>query len=137
MSGPYQRALVKLSGEALMGDREFGIDPATITDLAQQVTRASREGVEVAIVVGGGNFWRGQIRMLAIYKQALSEDQIRKNFLAGVGKRVILGFDVSSWTGVNSDLEFSVTELDAYSYLFCQPTFVGDLHGIRGGRYVK
>ena len=60
MSGAYQRALVKLSGEALMGDREFGIDPVTITDLASQVARASGEGVEVAIVVGGGNFWRGQ-----------------------------------------------------------------------------
>ena len=60
MGGAYQRALVKLSGEALMGDRDFGIDPVTITDLASQVTRASREGIEVAIVVGGGNFWRGQ-----------------------------------------------------------------------------
>ena len=60
MSGAYQRALVKLSGEAFMGDREFGIDPVTITDLASQVARASAEGVEVAIVVGGGNFWRGQ-----------------------------------------------------------------------------
>ena len=59
MTDAYRRALVKLSGEALMGDREFGIDPDTITDLAGQIARASGDGIEVAIVVGGGNFWRG------------------------------------------------------------------------------
>ena len=60
MTDAYRRALVKLSGEALMGDREFGIDPETISDLASQVARASNEDIQVAIVVGGGNFWRGQ-----------------------------------------------------------------------------
>ncbi|MGE0571408.1 MAG: UMP kinase [Dehalococcoidia bacterium] len=58
---PYRRALVKLSGEALMGDRAFGIDPDTVRDLARQVSRASAEGVEVAVVAGGGNFWRGSV----------------------------------------------------------------------------
>lgn len=81
---------------------------------------------------GNDNFWRGQIRMLAIYKQALSDSQIRKNFLAGVGKRVILTFDVGGWTGTDAKLQFSATELDSYSYILCQPTFVGtDLDGIR------
>ena len=60
MTDAFRRALVKLSGEALMGSREFGIDPATLTGLASQLARASAEGIEVAIVVGGGNFWRGQ-----------------------------------------------------------------------------
>ncbi len=55
----YRRAMVKLSGEALMGSRAFGIDSATIRALASQVARAAAEGVEVAIVVGGGNYWRG------------------------------------------------------------------------------
>lgn len=59
MQGRYRRALVKLSGEALMGDRTFGIDPGTIRDLAGQIASAVREGIEVAVVVGGGNFWRG------------------------------------------------------------------------------
>ena len=59
MHGPYRRALVKLSGEALMGDRSFGIDPVTIRQLATQLVQAHTEGIEVAIVVGGGNFWRG------------------------------------------------------------------------------
>ncbi|OAI39167.1 UMP kinase [bacterium SCGC AG-212-C10] len=57
--GRYRRALVKLSGEALMGDRQFGIDARTISALAGQIARAVSDGVEVAVVVGGGNFWRG------------------------------------------------------------------------------
>jgi uridylate kinase len=59
VQGPYRRALVKLSGEALMGDAQFGIDPATIANLAHQIARATQGGTEVAVVVGGGNFWRG------------------------------------------------------------------------------
>ncbi|HET7738347.1 MAG TPA: UMP kinase [Tepidiformaceae bacterium] len=59
MASRYRRTLLKLSGEALMGDRAFGIDPATISDIARQIRQARESGVEVAIVVGGGNFWRG------------------------------------------------------------------------------
>ena len=55
----YKRVLLKLSGEALMGEREYGIDPATIENIARQVKRIVEGGVEVAIVVGGGNIWRG------------------------------------------------------------------------------
>src|SRR5258708_32341694 len=43
----------------MMGDRSFGIDPPTVRNLAGQIVRASHDGVEVAVVVGGGNFWRG------------------------------------------------------------------------------
>lgn len=59
MRGRYGRVLVKLSGEALMGDRAFGIDPKTVNDLARQIHHAVKDGVQVAAVVGGGNFWRG------------------------------------------------------------------------------
>lgn len=59
MQGRYRRALVKLSGEALMGKRVFGIDPLTLTDIAKQIARASNDGIEIAISIGGGNFWRG------------------------------------------------------------------------------
>ena len=55
----YRRAMLKLSGEALMGDRPFGIDAATIDHLARQISRAVNDGIQVAAVVGGGNFWRG------------------------------------------------------------------------------
>ena len=70
--------------------------------------------------------WIGQIRFAAIYDRPLAPSSILQNFEAGIGKRVTIAFDVSQWTGGNSSIEFAVTELDGYSYLFCQPTFVTD-----------
>jgi uridylate kinase len=58
-SPKYKRVLLKLSGEALMGDREFGIDPATVENIAQQLKWIVESGIQVAVVVGGGNIWRG------------------------------------------------------------------------------
>jgi uridylate kinase len=55
----YRRVLLKLSGEALMGPRQYGIDPDVARDIAAQVTEARRDGTEIAIVVGGGNIFRG------------------------------------------------------------------------------
>jgi uridylate kinase len=55
----YKRILLKLSGEALMGEQEYGIDPTTITRIAGEVNDVHKLGVEVAIVVGGGNIFRG------------------------------------------------------------------------------
>ena len=70
--------------------------------------------------------WIGQIRFAAVYDQSLNADQVQQNYEAGIGKRVTLVFDVSEWTGGTSSIEFSLTELDGYSYLFCTPTFVTD-----------
>jgi len=58
-SSVYRRVVLKLSGEALMGDGEYGIDPERVTAVARQVRRATDMGVEVAIVVGAGNIFRG------------------------------------------------------------------------------
>lgn len=55
----YNRVLVKLSGEALLGDQPYGIDPAVLTRLAGEIKEAVELGVQVAIVVGGGNIFRG------------------------------------------------------------------------------
>ena len=55
----YQRVLLKLGGESLAGDRSFGIDPDAVTALAARIVSAHELGIELAIVVGGGNFWRG------------------------------------------------------------------------------
>ncbi|NJK34362.1 MAG: UMP kinase [Oscillatoriales cyanobacterium SM2_2_1] len=55
----YKRVLLKLSGEALMGDRTYGIDTQVVHDIAQQIAAVVQAGVEVAIVVGGGNIFRG------------------------------------------------------------------------------
>ena len=56
---PHQRILLKLSGEALLGDSEFGIDPDFLNVLAADIKVMIGEGVQVALVIGGGNFFRG------------------------------------------------------------------------------
>jgi uridylate kinase len=57
---PFKRALLKLSGEALAGDLRFGLDPKVLSYIAEEVAQVHQAGVEVAIVVGGGNFIRGE-----------------------------------------------------------------------------
>ncbi|SEM47885.1 uridylate kinase [Mesobacillus persicus] len=62
MSNPkYKRVVLKLSGEALAGENGFGINPSVIKNVAGQVKELAELGVEVAVVVGGGNIWRGKI----------------------------------------------------------------------------
>ncbi|MEG1862766.1 MAG: UMP kinase [Oscillospiraceae bacterium] len=84
MSIKYKRILIKLSGEALAGDKGFGLDYNTVLDICKNIKDAHDLGAEIAIVVGGGNFWRGrtsgdmertradQIGMLATVMNALS-----------------------------------------------------------------
>src|SRR5512132_2272973 len=55
----YRRILLKLSGEALMGDKAYGIDPAVTAQIAHDVQEIQRLGVQTAIVIGGGNIFRG------------------------------------------------------------------------------
>ncbi len=55
----FRRVLLKLSGEALMGDLEYGTDPERVRTIAQEIARIHARGVEIAIVVGGGNIYRG------------------------------------------------------------------------------
>ncbi len=56
----YKRVLLKLSGESLAGDKKQGIDFETVTKIVEPIKRLNDEGAEIAIVVGGGNFWRGR-----------------------------------------------------------------------------
>lgn len=56
----YRRILLKLSGEALAGDKGTGFDEDTCMEVAKQVKKLTDEGIEVAVVTGGGNFWRGR-----------------------------------------------------------------------------
>lgn len=84
MSIKYKRVLIKLSGEALAGDKGFGLDYPTVFEICENIKDACDLGAEIAIVVGGGNFWRGrssgdmertradQIGMLATVMNALS-----------------------------------------------------------------
>ena len=54
-----KRVLLKLSGEVLMGDQQFGIDPAFVLELAKEVKTARETGLEICLVIGGGNIFRG------------------------------------------------------------------------------
>ena len=84
MSIKYNRILIKLSGEALAGEKGFGLDYPTVLEICKNIKDAHDLGAEIAIVVGGGNFWRGrssgdmertradQIGMLATVMNALS-----------------------------------------------------------------
>jgi uridylate kinase len=55
----YRRVLLKLSGEALMGEQAFGIDPAVTTQIARDIAEIQGLGVQTAVVIGGGNLFRG------------------------------------------------------------------------------
>ena len=55
----YNRILLKLSGEALMGDKQYGIDPKTLAEYATEIKAIHDQGIEIAIVIGGGNIFRG------------------------------------------------------------------------------
>ncbi len=56
----YKRVLLKLSGEALAGDKKIGLDYGVITEICKSIKKCSDLGVQIAVVVGGGNFWRGR-----------------------------------------------------------------------------
>ena len=55
-----KRVLLKLSGEALAGEKKTGFDEVTVIEVAKQIREISKEGLEIGIVIGGGNFWRGR-----------------------------------------------------------------------------
>lgn len=59
MSAKYQRVLLKLSGEALMGEQNFGIEPQVLFYVAKEIKKLTSHGIQVAIVIGGGNIFRG------------------------------------------------------------------------------
>lgn len=102
----YKRVLLKLSGEALGGKNGVGIDPDTVDGVVTQLVELSQNGVEIAIVVGGGNFWRGRqgvamdkvtadhMGMLATVMNALAlQDAIEKK---GVPTRVQTAISIPS-----------------------------------------
>lgn len=102
----YERVLLKLSGEALMGDAGYGIDPKILTSISRQLKEVADAGVQIAIVVGGGNIFRGiaasasgmdraqadYIGMLATVMNALAlQDAMEKH---GVHTRVMSAIDM-------------------------------------------
>ena len=101
MTRKYNRILLKLSGEALMGDNDFGIDSNILSQTATEVVKQQKSGTQIALVIGGGNIFRGaglaqggidrvsadQMGMLATVMNALAmQDAIKKQ---GINCRIM------------------------------------------------
>lgn len=103
-----QRILLKLSGEALAGDKKTGFDEDTVRDVAVQVKELVEDGIQVGIVIGGGNFWRGrssdsidrtkadQIGMLATIMNCIYVSEIFRS--EGMMTNVLTPFECGSFT---------------------------------------
>ena len=103
-----KRVLLKLSGEALAGDKKTGFDEATVKEVARQVKTAVDDGIEVGIVIGGGNFWRGrqsnaidrtkadQIGMLATVMNCIYVSEIFRS--EGMMTQILTPFECGSMT---------------------------------------
>ncbi len=71
----YRRILLKLSGEALVGEGEYGIDPATLKAMAEEIAEIQAQGIEIGIVIGGGNIFRG-LKGVAAGMDRVTADQM-------------------------------------------------------------
>ena len=103
-----KRVILKLSGEALAGPKKTGFDEATVMEVARQVKTLVDEGIQVGIVIGGGNFWRGrtsenidrtkadQIGMLATVMNCIYVSEIFR--AAGMKTNVLTPFECGSFT---------------------------------------
>ena len=117
-----RRVILKLSGEALAGEKRTGFDEATVQDVAAQALPAVREGVELAVVIGGGNFWRGrssknidrvkadQIGMLATVMNCLYVSEIFRSL--GLKTDILTPFACGGFTNLYS-LDRAMEDLDA------------------------
>ncbi len=106
--GKYKRVFLKLSGEALAGEKKTGFDEATCIKVAEQVKQLVDDGVQVGIVIGGGNFWRGrtsenidrtkadQIGMLATIMNCIYVSEIFRS--AGMKTQVLTPFTCGTMT---------------------------------------
>lgn len=101
----FSRVVVKLSGEALAGQKRFGIDDGVVLNIAKAIGQVQEMGVEVAIVVGGGNFWRG--------RTSKDIEQAQSDYMGMLGTVInalrlqasleSLGYDVRVQTAIDMD----------------------------------
>ena len=122
-----QRILLKLSGEALAGEKKTGFDEATVTQVAKQVKAIVDGGTQVGIVIGGGNFWRGrtsetidrpkadQIGMLATIMNCIYVSEIFRS--VGMGTEIYTPFQCSSFTELFSK-DKAVSALESGKVVF-------------------
>ncbi|MDT7829454.1 UMP kinase [Pricia sp. S334] len=100
----YKRILLKLSGEALMGEKQYGIDPKRLAEYAEEIKKVADKGVEVAIVIGGGNIFRG------VAGAATGMDRVQGDHM-GMLATVINGLALQSaleTTGVQTRLQSAI-----------------------------
>lgn len=88
VSNKYKRVLLKISGEALLGDQQFGIDPKPVEMIADEIRSIYERGVEIAVVVGGGNIFRGMKNSAKLGMDQASGDYV--GMLATVMNAVVL-----------------------------------------------
>ncbi len=122
-----RRVLLKLSGEALAGSKKTGFDEATCVEVAKQVKSIMDDGVQLAIVIGGGNFWRGrssnaidrtkadQIGMLATIMNCIYVSEIFRS--EGMKTKVMTPFQVGAFTELFSK-DKAVEALEAGTVVF-------------------
>ena len=122
-----KRILLKLSGEALAGDKKTGFDEATVLEIAAQVKMLADEGVQIAVVTGGGNFWRGrssknmdrtkadQIGMMATVMNCIYVSEIFRS--QGLKTRVMTPFVCGSFTELFSK-DLAVGALESGEVVF-------------------
>ena len=108
MNNQYKRVLLKLSGEALAGDKKTGLDEDTCIRVAKQVKQLLEQDIEIAVVIGGGNFWRGrtsnnidrtkadQIGMLATVMNCIYVSEIFRS--VGINTDIMTPFSCGSMT---------------------------------------
>ena len=108
MEKEYKRVFLKLSGEALAGDKKTGFDEATCVKVAKQVQKLVEDGIQVGVVIGGGNFWRGrtsenidrteadQIGMLATIMNCIYVSEIFRS--VGMKTQVLTPFTCGTMT---------------------------------------
>lgn len=107
-----KRVLLKLSGEALAGEKKTGFDEPTVTEVAKQVKKLTEDGIQVGIVIGGGNFWRGrtsetiertkadQIGMLATVMNCIYVSEIFRS--VGMQTQVLTPFECGNFSKLYS-----------------------------------
>lgn len=115
-----QRILLKLSGEALAGDKKMGFDEATVTKVAMQVKELVDSNIQVGIVIGGGNFWRGRTSETIDRTKA---DQI--GMLATVMNCIYVS-EIFRYVGMQTEV-FTPFQCAAFTELFSKDKAVGAL----------
>lgn len=124
-----KRVLLKLSGEALSGNKKSGYDEATVKDVVRQIKELSAMGLEISVVIGGGNFWRGRtspdmdrvradhIGMLATVMNCIYvSDMLR---IEGINTHVMTPFNCGTMTELFSR-DKAIEYLDAGEIVFLQ-----------------